>query len=161
MSQTVSWSCAHEFPSDPVSAVNARDFVRQHLIEHDLLFLVDDLRLVTSELATNALLHAGQPFLVTLQADTSWLVLSVHDHSPQAPAQLAAQVMDTTGRGLSIVDNLSHHWGVDGSTGWSKSVWASFDLTGPNPRQSGTRDRDKATQSPHRSLDVTCAHGRG
>lgn len=148
MSQTASWSCAVEFPSDPVSAVNARNFVRQHLIEHDLLFLVDDLRLVASELATNALMHVGQPFLVTLRADASWLVLSVHDHSPQAPGQPAAQVTDTTGRGLSIVDTLSHHWGVDRSTGWGKSVWASFDLTQTDPRQPHSQDRDKATQSP-------------
>jgi anti-sigma regulatory factor (Ser/Thr protein kinase) len=54
-----SWS--HEVELSPVAAsvATARDFVRLHLREHHLEHLVDDIRLTVSELATNAVKHAG------------------------------------------------------------------------------------------------------
>ncbi len=68
MNHTNSWSHETELEAESASASNARDFVCLHLDEHDLSHLVDDMRLVTSELATNALVHAHTPFTVTLAA---------------------------------------------------------------------------------------------
>jgi len=41
--------------------------VSRHLLAHDLADMVDDLQLVVSELATNAMLHAQTPFTVSLR----------------------------------------------------------------------------------------------
>jgi anti-sigma regulatory factor (Ser/Thr protein kinase) len=128
MSQTV-WSHETVLPSDPFSAARAREFVCHRLTDHDLPHLIDDVRLVTSELATNAVIHAQQPFTVTLCGDECLVVLTVRDGSGSAPVHRSAQVMDTRGRGLSIVDSISHDWGVERSTASDKSVWASFEVT--------------------------------
>jgi anti-sigma regulatory factor (Ser/Thr protein kinase) len=125
-----SWSGQVALRAEPQSAAAARDFVGGALTDHDLLTLVDDVKLVASELATNAIVHAGGPFTVLLRADAGTLVLTVRDGSSRAPLHLAAQVMDTRGRGLSIVQSLSDHWGVNIGNGHSKSVWASFNIAG-------------------------------
>jgi anti-sigma regulatory factor (Ser/Thr protein kinase) len=90
--------------------------------------MVDDVVLVVSELVTNALVHAQTPFKVTVQVLEQMLLLEVEDGSPTAPFLVGARVLDTGGRGVAIVNLLSHDWGVDASTDGGKSVWAEFDL---------------------------------
>jgi hypothetical protein len=63
-----SWSHQAAFEGSAISASRARDFVTRRLIEHRLLHLVDPVRLVASELATNALVHGQTAFTVTLEA---------------------------------------------------------------------------------------------
>jgi len=58
------------------------------------------------------------------------VVLTVQDGSPVAPVMSASQVMDTHGRGLLLVDRISHDWGVVEEADGAASVWASF-LTPP------------------------------
>jgi anti-sigma regulatory factor (Ser/Thr protein kinase) len=124
--QKTLWSQRCTFPSEAESASGARNFVSQQLTEHDLSYLVEDVRLVASELATNAMLHARTPFTVSLEQLVRVVLLTVQDGSPSAPERVDAKVMDTHGRGLFLVDHTSHDWGVrDGPEG-SKSVWASF-----------------------------------
>jgi anti-sigma regulatory factor (Ser/Thr protein kinase) len=125
MSQTV-WSHETRLSPDPRSAANARTFVSDRLTDHHLADLIDDVRLAASELATNAVLHARQPFTVNLRGDEHLVVLTVRDGSLLAPVQCLTQLLDTHGRGLAIVESLSHDWGVDRSNGTAKSVWASF-----------------------------------
>ena len=128
MSKTPSWSHHVALASEEASAGRARDFVAGHLIDHALFYLVEDVRLVASELATNAVLHAGRPFSVTLRGDDSSVLLTVRDGSTLQPVHARAQVIDLHGRGLSIVDNISDQWGVSHIAGGNKSVWASFKL---------------------------------
>jgi anti-sigma regulatory factor (Ser/Thr protein kinase) len=108
------------------SVATARDFVRLHLREHGLGALVDDVGLVVSELATNAVKHACTPFTVRLRGDDRSLLLTVHDSSKEPALERPPGPTSTGGRGLAIVDRLSHDWGVDHSHGSEKSVWASF-----------------------------------
>jgi hypothetical protein len=61
----VFWSHQATFEASPICASRARDFVTRRLVEHRLLYLVDPVRLVASELATNALVHAQTAFTVT------------------------------------------------------------------------------------------------
>ena len=122
------WSHQALLPPHPASAARAREFICQCLTDHDLPHLVDDVRLAVSELATNAVLHARQPFTVSLRGDELLVVLSVHDPSQLSPVRGAAQASATQGRGLEIVASLSHDWGVDRSNGTAKSVWASFEV---------------------------------
>jgi anti-sigma regulatory factor (Ser/Thr protein kinase) len=120
------WSHETALAPELVSASLARDFIELHLGEHDLAHLSDDVQLVVSELATNALLHAGTPFTVTLRGDGGSVLLVVQDGSSSTPVHDPVSELETRGRGLTLVDALSHDWGVKPGDGSSKSVWASF-----------------------------------
>lgn len=120
------WSHQIVLAAEPTSAALARDFVRLHLVAHDLRYLVEDVRLVVSELATNALAHAQTPFVVTLSRADGSLLLDIQDESTSAPVRSAPDVMDMSGRGLMIVELLSQEWGTSTDAHGFKSVWASF-----------------------------------
>jgi anti-sigma regulatory factor (Ser/Thr protein kinase) len=119
--------------AEPVSASRARDFVRLHLVEHHLPYLVEDIRLVVSELATNAMEHARTPFTVTLSASDGTVRLTVRDGSASVPVRAVPQATDVRGRGLVLVELLSREWGTSTDRPGSKSVWASF-ATRPTPQ---------------------------
>lgn len=121
------WSHETELAARARSASQARAFVSRHLLDHELAHLVDDVRLVVSELATNAMVHARTPFTVTLGGFEDTVFLAVLDGSRVGPTLVVAGGMDTSGRGVSIVQTLSREWGfTDGASG-GKSVWAEFD----------------------------------
>ena len=128
MGTSTLWSSEISLAAQPISASRARAFVRLHLAEHLLSYLTDDVELVVSELATNAMVHARTPFRVSLQAFKATLLLEVEDGSRTGLIGVVAQVFDTGGRGISIVKLLSRDWGVSARTGGGKSVWAEFDL---------------------------------
>ena len=79
------WSYRCTFPAEAESASKTRDFISQHLAEHNLSYLGDGVRLVVSELATNAMLHARTPFTVSLEQLARGVLLTVRDGSPSAP----------------------------------------------------------------------------
>ena len=123
----LSWSHQTTFECTPISASEARAFVSGHLVDHQLLHLVDPVRLVASELATNALVHAKSPFSVTLAALGETLLLTVRDDSSSMPVRRAPHVMDLAGRGLEIVSVTSLEWGtIQADVAGRKAVWASF-----------------------------------
>ena len=122
-----SWSHENRFPDDPRSASRARAFVREHLVEHGLEPLVDDVGLVVSELATNAVRHAGTSFTVVLTGADDSVVVGVVDGSKWVPQEVPSGPWGLGGRGLDIVDQVSRDWGVR-AQGPAKSVWARFDL---------------------------------
>jgi len=121
------WSYEITLPPEPQSVGTARRFVRERLNVHHLPLLVDDVTLVASELATNALSHAGTPFTVTITAFPDDVVLEVRDGGASRPNRVNAGVDASVGRGMAIVDVVCRDWGVvvDGNAG--KSVWASFE----------------------------------
>ena len=102
--------------------------------------LVGDALLCLSELVTNALLHAGGSICVEITATSTALRLEVTDgmslaESPDlsadahARAGLVGDAARETGRGLSIVAQLSHAWGVAPATlegRPAKMVWAEL-----------------------------------
>ena len=124
------WQHSAEFPDHPSSVSGARAFVTFHLGGHDLDRLVDDLQLVVSELATNALLHGQTGFLVILLAVDESVRLEVHDGSQSIPVEVAARTLDVGGRGIAIVSSLSRDWGVTRQQSGGKAVWAEFDQAG-------------------------------
>ena len=121
------WQHTAEFSDHASSVSDARAFVTLHLGEHDLSRLVDDLRLVVSELATNALMHGRSGFMVVLLAFNGSVRLEVHDGSQSMPVQVAARTLDVGGRGIAIVNTLCRDWGVTKQRSGGKSVWAEFD----------------------------------
>jgi anti-sigma regulatory factor (Ser/Thr protein kinase) len=121
------WSREIALAPDPRSAAVARQFVREHLVRHDLDPLVEDVTLVASELASNVVLHAGTPFTVRLSAYPDAVILAVGDGSVKKPVLVHAQPDDVAGRGIAIMDMVSRDWGVVVTAEVGKSVWASFD----------------------------------
>lgn len=83
--------------------------------------------LVVSELATNAVLHTGGGFTVTLAHDDDVLRVSVADGESEHPAPVDSERSMLGGRGLRIVDLLADRWGVD-DLGDGKAVWVEFRL---------------------------------
>jgi anti-sigma regulatory factor (Ser/Thr protein kinase) len=93
--------------------------------------LVDPVRVAASELAANAIVHAGTPFTVTLSGSGSLVELCVADSAVQIavrpPVRGAVPVMAEAGRGLNIIAALSRDWGVTTEHN-TKSVWAKFNV---------------------------------
>jgi hypothetical protein len=125
------WSHQATFEASLISASQARRFVSRHLIEHRLSYLVDPVRLVMSELATNSLVHAQTAFTTTLAGLDETVLLTVRDGSLTLPTRRATQTLDAGGRGLEIVDIVSLEWGINEDGAGSKAVWASFAIRGP------------------------------
>ena len=126
MGHTAIWTHETVLAAEAVSAAKARAFVREHLLAHGLPDLVEDIRLVVSELATNAMVHAQTAFAVILERVDDSVILTVRDRSPSVPVPIAANVLATSGRGLSIVQLVSRDWGVTVAESGAKCVWASF-----------------------------------
>ena len=56
------------------------------------------------------------------------VLLGVQDDRPPIPELVHAGATSTSGRGLHLVDALSHGWGVRPVNGSGKEVWASFEV---------------------------------
>jgi anti-sigma regulatory factor (Ser/Thr protein kinase) len=86
--------------------------------------LGDDLALCVSELVTNALLHGEGPVRVVVLCARASVTIAVRDRARRTP-QLVLSSSHVGGRGLRIVDALSHRWGMEfGADG--KTVWATL-----------------------------------
>lgn len=120
------------FDHQPESVKAARDFTTRTLRAWGLEN-TSDIRLVVSELATNALAHgsdADHGFLVRLEPDAGGIRLEVHDsrdlHQPLTGPACPDPAADETGRGLVIVTALAARWGIDARRPFGKIVWSRF-----------------------------------
>jgi anti-sigma regulatory factor (Ser/Thr protein kinase) len=129
MQQEALWSHEVVLAADASSPAKTRAFVLRHLVDHRLLYLVNEVRLVASELATNAVVH-GQFFTVILEGRQRSVLLTVRDGSRTTRGHSGAGLQDSdmTGLGLVVVNLLSQTWGEDDATG---SVWARFEMRSP------------------------------
>lgn len=93
--------------------------------------------LIVTELAANAVVHAGSRFSVRLGIAHRQLWIAVQDG-----AGLPAPLAPTPGRGLGLVAALAERWGCE-RLGRGKVVWASLPLTRemPAPAPGGTVDQ--------------------
>lgn len=127
----------HHLPDTPGSAGLARTHVRAFLFAHNLPHLYNDAALLTSELVTNALLHAPGPPELRLELRPDALRLEVLDTSPKFPTLRPPTPDSLSGRGLLLVESLAAKWGVT-STSTHKSVWCELPLPQGSP-MSGSR----------------------
>jgi anti-sigma regulatory factor (Ser/Thr protein kinase) len=88
--------------------------------------LADDTALVVTELAANAMVHAGTGFTVDLAAGPDVLRISVRDGSPLPPAAAAAGLPAVPLHGLGAVAALARRWGVEPLGHSGKSVWVEL-----------------------------------
>lgn len=102
--------CAQfDFRAGSVGA--ARRFVAGCL--HDVSTdLVQRVELMTSELATNAIKHAGTGFTVAVQKSARTIRVEVSDSGDGSPRRRRVRPHHVSGRGLNIVATLSDRWGV-------------------------------------------------
>jgi anti-sigma regulatory factor (Ser/Thr protein kinase) len=117
-------------PAVPESARKAREFVvaslgRAKWLDRERL---EQLALVTSELATNAILHARTELRVSVSCDEHEARIEVSDGLHARPEQARPRPLDTGGRGLMLVDALVDEWGVEYLDGqhegpMAKKVW--------------------------------------
>ena len=92
-----------------------------------------DAALVTTELVTNAVLHAEQDVVLTLRPISNGVRIEVTDQcpsvlphvTPHSTGALFALTLGLSGRGLRVVSELAARWGVD-STQKTKTVWAEL-----------------------------------
>lgn len=104
------------------SASAARRFLRATLRSWRYDRPTETALLLTNELVTNALLHAGTDVTVVLQKKPGRLRVAVGDGSERLPVRRQPSVEATGGRGIPLVDQLSSVWGVD-RTNDGKRVW--------------------------------------
>jgi len=115
------------FPMRVDSVSQARHFVR-HMSRIFATNTAEIAELLTSELATNAVLHGCTAFDVVVSQSEGALRVAVHDEGDRMPVPVVGRPSDLHGRGLSMVELLSDHWGtIQNSPG--KTVW--FDLRIP------------------------------
>ena len=87
---------------------------------------VDDMALLASELATNAVLHGERPIAVTVEAGDGRLRVEVADAGDALPVELDVGPEKDHGRGLAIVAAVADHWGAERLAGNGKVVWAEL-----------------------------------
>ncbi|WP_416486204.1 SpoIIE family protein phosphatase [Streptomyces sp. CL12] len=123
------------------SVATARSFVRDTLQGWGFADIVDDAVVLTSELVTNAVVHAGTHAEVLCLRTDDGVRIEVSDQYPEreVPLQNSASPMASPdregGRGLQLCAALATRWGVD-YTPTHKHVW--FQLNLPE-RPVGTR----------------------
>lgn len=85
---------------------------------------LDDAALVLSELVGNAVRHAdGDTLRIRLRRNEDVLRIGVQDGSSESPTPREASFEDESGRGLMIIEALSHRWGWEPRDP-GKEVWA-------------------------------------
>lgn len=111
---------SREFEPEPGEVQGARRFVAASLESWG--FDPGDVTLLTSELATNAVLHARSPFRVTLIRRGCRLRVEVADDNSRLPAVALVPPDANSGRGLALVQTLAGAWGVE-TVETGKTIW--------------------------------------
>ncbi|RZS90010.1 serine phosphatase RsbU (regulator of sigma subunit) [Motilibacter rhizosphaerae] len=119
-----------ELPAESTSAGQARSWLRRTLTAIELPESVVEVALLcTSELVTNALLHARSGATVEADVDPHRLLVLVSDQGMSTlPAAQAAEPAAVRGRGLALVEALADAWGTE-RTSRGTTVW--FELGRP------------------------------
>jgi hypothetical protein len=121
---------------DALSPALARNLVTDACAAWRLPGVLHPARLVMSELARNAVVHARTPYHVVVARRPDGLHLIVSDRSPHRPERLAPEPADhrwrPRGQGLRIVEAAATAWGWL-PTAEGKMVWANLREGHPAP----------------------------
>ncbi|MGJ7439847.1 ATP-binding protein [Aquipuribacter sp. MA13-6] len=122
-----------------VSARQARRWVTERMSGYGLEPLCDAVELLTAEVVTNALLHAGTQLSLHVRRQGSGVHVEVMDGSSVPPHRQHFSRTATTGRGIGLLDDLADEWGwrpeKAGKTVWfrvlrPRETWSAADLHG-------------------------------
>ncbi len=113
-----------ELPDRADAVRIARAFVAERLGSTSAADRTGDAALIATELVTNATLHGAAPVSVAVQVNGDVVRVEVADASPVLPVTPVGPPDGMTGRGLLVVDAMSHQWGVatvpDGKVVWAE-----------------------------------------
>jgi anti-sigma regulatory factor (Ser/Thr protein kinase) len=123
------------FAPDPSEVFAARHFVVYALEGWGLE--MEDVPLLVSELATNAVLHARSDFEVTVIRSARCVRVEVFDQNTRLPSFAVAPTDAYSGRGLMLLRGLSTNWGVESHSDIGKTIWFEVDV----PRRLARRGR--------------------
>jgi anti-sigma regulatory factor (Ser/Thr protein kinase) len=116
-----------DIANSPEAPAEARRFV-DSLADHVPGVVLDDVRLVTSELVTNSFKHAGNPpghpIQVKLDLRSDRLRLEVIDRSVFDPTPETSNELRDVKWGLVLVDRIAEDWGRISEGG----IWVDFSL---------------------------------
>lgn len=112
-------------PGAPSSVREARAYVRAALTSWCVpVAVVDDLLIIISELATNAVEHTTSTRIrIVVVLTVTAAQVAVIDQGPRRPIRPRPTPADESGRGLSIVEALAERWGHR-RAGAGSAVWA-------------------------------------
>ena len=100
-------------PPEARSSSMSRRFVQHALTRWQLDALIDVAVLLTSELVTNAVVHAQTDVEITITRDDArTITVAVSDNSRTEPRLHQHPDDSATGRGLGILDALASSWDV-------------------------------------------------
>lgn len=119
-----------DLPADPRSPGLARGFVAETLRSWGLVSVLNDAKLLTSELVTNGVLHARTSLVLTVARDDERGVVrvSVRDESAAVPRRRTYSPLASTGRGLNMIGAASKAHGVETSDA-GKVVWFEIEVS--------------------------------
>jgi len=126
------------FLCNPESPRAARRFVSSVLNQWGRAEARDDIMIIASELATNAVMHARSHFTVGLHRQHGLVRIAVGDNSDAAPRRQWPDVSTVGGRGLAMVDAIAAAWGYDRVAG-GKVVWADVPVGARQEAAEGRR----------------------
>lgn len=120
-------------PASREAAASSRAFVEPLVRSWNGAPLEFEVALVTSELVTNAVLHAQSAIVLALRPIEGGVRIEVTDscpsvlpHTPPQHADLPrVMTLGQSGRGLQVVCELAARWGID-TTQRTKTVWAEL-----------------------------------
>lgn len=137
-------------PADRRTPAAARALVRSVLAEARLDALLNEALLLTTELSTNAIEHAGTELEIEVLTDDAGLMVTVSDFAAGPLETVTARprndITDISkvserGRGLLLVDHFANRWGTTHlPTG--KGVWFRLDRKGAAPGQDRPLETD-------------------
>ncbi len=122
---------------------------------------LDELRLLVSEVVTNALVHAGGGCRIGVRWTGSRVRVEVTDSTTDLPHRGDATREQESGRGLLLVDALAPAWGAyAGATG--KTVWFEIapDEPGPEPDPDPAPESEPAAGQGRSADPVPASPGR-
>jgi anti-sigma regulatory factor (Ser/Thr protein kinase) len=121
---TPSRSATMQVPAEPTGPSRVRQWMTARLRDWAVPEpVIGAAILCTSELTTNALLHAGTPAQVHIDLSAERLLVSVADTGTRGSVTRArTDTLSSRGRGLGLIEELSDTWGTDpsvrGATVW-------------------------------------------
>lgn len=125
---TPSRSAGMEVPAEPTAPGRVRRWMTALLAGWQVPeAVIGAAVLCTSELTTNALLHAGTAARVEIDLSPERLLVSVADRGTRGTVHRArTETLSSRGRGIGLIEELSDAWGTDptvrGSTVWFEMV---------------------------------------
>ncbi|RKR91494.1 serine phosphatase RsbU (regulator of sigma subunit) [Micromonospora pisi] len=135
---TPSRSASLEMPAEPTAPGRVRQWLTAQLTSWQVPeSVIGAAVLCTSELTTNALLHAGTAAQVEIDLSPERLLVSVADQGTRGTVTpTRADTLSSRGRGLGLIEQLSDAWGTDPTVRGS-TVWFEILIPEGGPRGNG------------------------